>query len=135
MIRAIPIEPLEKVEGGLEAIVPQTSRIRKDYAVGEPPIYKSSVTVACESKRGKEFFEIALAESPHSAIANPHSVVWFVVKVDYRWERADHMDDYDEVITNGSEFYLSQRNLGVSPFILNDYTESEILKAIKDFVS
>ena len=67
-------------------------------------------------------------------ITVPDTVCMFYVRLEYRWRRKDGAADYDEILTDGKRFFLVNRELGASPFVLNDYTKDMITKTITKYV-
>lgn len=68
-------------------------------------------------------------------MVRPDADCWFCVCIEYPELRLKtNAIDHDVIITNGNEFWRARRDLGESPFILNDASIEAIHQAITQFL-
>ena len=67
-------------------------------------------------------------------IVTPNSDCYFYIKLEHPWKRADGSDDYNEVITNGDDFYMAFQTLGKQRLKWTETVQDVVLSAIQKFV-
>lgn len=68
-------------------------------------------------------------------MVRPDADCWFCVQIQYSNLRLKNgAVDHDTIITNGDEFWRAKRDLGESPFILNQAVIETINQAITHFL-
>jgi hypothetical protein len=64
----------------------------------------------------------------------PDTECYFYVKLDLPWKRPDGSDDYEEIITDGDNFYIAFRSLGKQRLKWTEAIQNIIIQAIQKFV-
>lgn len=67
-------------------------------------------------------------------MAIPDSECYFYVRLDHVWNRADGSTDYNEVITDGDNFYMAFQTLGKQRLKWTEAVQNIVLAAIQKFV-
>jgi len=65
----------------------------------------------------------------------PDTQCFFYVKLVHTWLMPDGSNDYDEIITDGSDFYITFRGLGIQKLVWTETVQQHVLEGIKIFVS
>lgn len=64
----------------------------------------------------------------------PDADVFFYVKLEHPWRRNNGAEDYDEIITDGDDYWIAFRSLGDQRLEFNQGVVWIITKAIEKFV-
>jgi hypothetical protein len=68
-----------------------------------------------------------------SDMAAPDSECYFYIKLQHSWCRSDGTKDFDEIITDGENFYIAFRSLGKVRMTWTEDLKQSVLYAIQQF--
>ena len=91
-----------------------------DHKIGE-------VSIAALEVDGKKLAQYRVMSG---CMAIPDQLCWFYVEYVYPWRLQTGAQDSDRILTDGETFFLVNRDLAQSPFVLNDFTKGLINAAI-----
>ena len=91
-----------------------------DHKIGE-------VSIAALEVDGKKLAQYRVMSG---CMAIPDQLCWFYV---YPWHLQTGTQDSDRILTDGETFFLVNRDLAQSPFVLNDFTKGLINAAILEY--
>jgi len=95
------------------------------------PITIQSVSIAVIIKETAKFFECELMDNN---MVVPDTECMFYVQIAYPWHLKDRSHDSDEILTDGTRFFLVSRTLAKTSFVLNDYSQQKIIEAVTKYV-
>lgn len=94
------------------------------------PITIQNVSIAVVIKETKKFFECELMDNN---MVVPDTDCMFYVQIAYPWHLKDRSHDTDEILTDGTRFFIVSRTLAKTSFVLNDYSQKKLIEAVTEY--
>lgn len=67
-------------------------------------------------------------------LCDPLRECYFYVLLKHPWARVDGSDDFDEIVTDGDEFYIANKMVGKQRMVWTEETKNLVLESITKMV-